>query len=175
MQHGSTKYKCAIRACHHGFSPTTTNHPSKSTAIRARQDVQQDTTEIKSLSPPSQAEELATMPPPPPVDSATCIGIRHELLSPLYGNSGGGGAITSKYVFNWFRVAAVNAGMNFPKSLSQVQSLDPSICDYIESAVQSARKAGLKLYDCKRSCMTAKAILSNQPVALGLLNTNSNG
>jgi hypothetical protein len=54
------------------------------------------------------------MPPPPLVDSATtaCTGIRHELLSPLYGKSGGGGARTSKYVFNWFRVDAVNAGMN---------------------------------------------------------------
>ena len=113
MQHGSTKYKCAIRACLYGFSLATTNHPNKSTTIRARQDVQQDTTEIKSLSPPCHAEELATMPPPPLVDSATtaCTGIRHELLSPLYGKSGGG-ARTSKYVFNWFRVDAVNAGMN---------------------------------------------------------------
>jgi hypothetical protein len=33
--------------------------------------------------------------------------------------------------------------------LGQLQSLDSSICDCIESVVQSARKAGLKLYDCK--------------------------
>ena len=113
------KSNCTIHACHYGFSPTNTNQPTKSTTTRARQDVWQDTTEFKSLSSPSQAQELATIPPPP-VDSATitCTGIRHKLLSFLYGNpGGGGGAITPQYVFNWMRVNAVNAGVSFPKSL----------------------------------------------------------
>ena len=53
--------------------------------------------------------------------------------------------MTAQYVFNWIRTCAMSSGLNFPRTLNQLEQQDRSLCTYIHGVVSSV--AGLKLYE----------------------------
>ena len=72
--------------------------------------------------------------------------MQSEAFAGLYGKSPAG-HITVDYYFNVIRTSALLSGVDFPKSLPLLRSLEPSVAEYIDNNVNGARAAGIKLYE----------------------------